>query len=339
MNICIVGAGWYGCHIAKNLIAVGYKTTIYEKDEILFNGASGSNQNRLHLGFHYPRNHRTRIQSLIGYDRFIEEYPDVVSKIKNNIYSVPLLDSLIDFKTYQGIMASTGIPFSTCQTPSFLDNIEGSILTNEMLINVSKARKYFMKKLHGSINFCSEVKTINEKAQNVIVNGESFDYVIDTTWGHLIQDNNCFYELSLLLLMKKKRQFDYAITLVDGDLWSIYPTEDSDIFTLSSVIHTPLFTEDSKELFEKRKLEISDDLLFQKRRQITEHVQKTFPSLYDFFDFFDYQISVKTKLKTLSSDRSCYVKRTNRIISIFSGKIDNIFYASDNVMKILISEN
>jgi len=339
MKICVVGAGWYGCHISKNLKSLGFNVELFDKGNDIFSGASGFNQNRLHLGFHYPRNYRTRLQSLTGYDRFKDEYPEVVSKISNNIYSIPKLDSLMDFKTFTGIMASSGIQYSTCKTPSFLKNIEGSIKVDEMLIEVNKSKNYFKEKLRGVLHLNTEIKNIISNPDHVIVDGIKYDYLIDCTWGHLIHNENTFFEASLLLKMKKISVFNNAITMVDGDLWSLYPTENSDIYTLSSVLHTPMLTRNSsKEVLEEIG-KLSDKYLQTVRTKIIEHVQQFFPNLNDFFVFSDYQISMKTKLKALSSDRSCYVKKDKHVISIQSGKIDNIFYASDFLLKIFTNEN
>ena len=54
-----------------------------------------------------------------------------------------------------------------------------------------------------------------------------------------------------------------------------------------------------------------------------------------YFDFYDFQLSVKTKPTSQSADRSCYVNKSDRIISVLSGKIDNIFYASDYIMNLV----
>ena len=62
-KIAIIGAGWFGCYIGYDLIKSGYEVKIFEKEKEIFSGASGYNQNRLHLGFHYPRSYRT-IQGL-----------------------------------------------------------------------------------------------------------------------------------------------------------------------------------------------------------------------------------------------------------------------------------
>jgi L-2-hydroxyglutarate oxidase LhgO len=59
-KIAVIGAGWFGCHIAYQLIKKNYSVKIYEERNDIFCGASGNNQNRLHLGFHYPRSLITR---------------------------------------------------------------------------------------------------------------------------------------------------------------------------------------------------------------------------------------------------------------------------------------
>ena len=67
-KIAIIGAGWFGCHIAHQIKKKLNKFDIklYEKEKDIFLGASSNNQNRLHLGFHYPRSKQTRLQSKNG---------------------------------------------------------------------------------------------------------------------------------------------------------------------------------------------------------------------------------------------------------------------------------
>ena len=58
-NFCIIGAGWYGCHIGLYLKDKGHNVKIFEKESRIFSGSSGFNQFRLHKGFHYPRSSET----------------------------------------------------------------------------------------------------------------------------------------------------------------------------------------------------------------------------------------------------------------------------------------
>ena len=100
-SIAIIGAGWYGCHLASSLDAIGMSVKVFERNTRPLHEASGNNQFRLHMGFHYARHYNTRMQSRDGYMRFIERYPSLSGKIENNIYAVPSKDSLIDFLTYR----------------------------------------------------------------------------------------------------------------------------------------------------------------------------------------------------------------------------------------------
>ena len=59
MKIAIIGGGWVGCHLTYKL-QNSHDVTLFEKNENLFQETSFNNQNRLHLGFHYARNSKTR---------------------------------------------------------------------------------------------------------------------------------------------------------------------------------------------------------------------------------------------------------------------------------------
>jgi hypothetical protein len=71
---------------------------------------------------------------------------------------------------------------------------------------------------------------------------KEFDLVINAT-NNEIKDNtntNSFFELTISLIYKntKKLEFD-ALTMVDGNLFSIYPYSE-DKFTITDVEHTPI---------------------------------------------------------------------------------------------------
>jgi L-2-hydroxyglutarate oxidase LhgO len=88
INIAIIGAGWFGCHIGYKLLQKNFKVKIFEKEKDIFLNASGNNTNRLHLGFHYPRSFLTRKMSYEGYKKFIKQYPNLSKTLKNNIYVI-----------------------------------------------------------------------------------------------------------------------------------------------------------------------------------------------------------------------------------------------------------
>ena len=51
-------------------------------------GASKNNQNRLHLGFHYPRDIKTGYQCIEGFDTFSKKYKMAIFKDFKNAYFI-----------------------------------------------------------------------------------------------------------------------------------------------------------------------------------------------------------------------------------------------------------
>ena len=82
-DIIIIGAGWYGCHIA-NKLQDKYKILIIDKSDDIFNGSSYYNQNRLHLGYHYCRDYSTRNLCQNYYDKFKNDYSECIDEIDDN---------------------------------------------------------------------------------------------------------------------------------------------------------------------------------------------------------------------------------------------------------------
>ena len=239
IDIAVIGAGWYGCHMALSLKTLGFNVTVFERGSRLLNEASGNNQFRLHLGFHYSRHHGTRIQSRNGFMRFIERYPSLSREVPENIYAVPREESLIDFPTFRLIMTSSGLDFRELrENTAGLLNVDGMVLSDERVLLTERARSYFLSHLTDCIRFNTNVSNIESLRYNVKVEGAAFDFIVDCTWGHLGgMPARVFFEPTILLYYEAEDPFP-AITLVDGDLGSIYPTEDPNIYTLSSVPHT-----------------------------------------------------------------------------------------------------
>ena len=245
MKIAIIGAGWYGCHIASSLIQNGAEITIFEKNNDIFLEASSKNQFRLHQGLHYARSAKTRHQSRDGFFRFIERYPSLSKAVKENYYLVPKYKSLIDFDTYFSIMFSSGMDIEKfpLELINYIDStkFQGALKSSERVLLNTKAKKYFFDKLSPYIIFNSKIEKIIQFNNQYKIHDSTFDYVVNSTWGDCGHDykGELYYEPTLLLYYKCKVDFP-ALTLVDGPLLSLYPTEISDIYTLSSVTHTPL---------------------------------------------------------------------------------------------------
>ena len=82
-KIIIIGGGWYGCHSAM-LLKDKFDIILIEQKNDIFKNSSYYNQNRLHLGFHYPRNYNTRNLCNKYYSQFIEKYGFCIDNIDKN---------------------------------------------------------------------------------------------------------------------------------------------------------------------------------------------------------------------------------------------------------------
>ena len=61
-------------------------------------------------------------------------------------------------------------------------------------------------------------------------------------------------------------------------------------------------------------------------------VRSYLPQFDDLFEFVGPQRSIKTKPRGLSDNRACGVERSGDVFSVISGKIDNIFFATDRIL-------
>lgn len=332
----IVGGGWYGCHIAMSLMALGFEVEVFEKHDRLLHEASGNNQFRLHQGFHYARHSATRIQSRDGCSRFVERYPDLSAPVEDNLYAVPERESLIDYDTYRIVMTSTGLHFEEAPVGRLgLRGIAGALRTTERVLNLTRARSYFEKSLSPVLRLGEEATSIRAHETGVVLNGRRFDFMIDASWGHLAGvEIESFYEPTLLLYYEGPPDFP-AITLVDGPLCSIYPTEIQGLFTLSSVPHTPLGRFKTSVEARSARDAVSSSDVARKRALMEDQVCRYVPEFRDIFKIAGPQLSMKTKPVGASDDRSCNVFKNGQVFTVLSGKIDTIFFAVERILSYL----
>lgn len=326
MKIAIIGGGWVGCHLAYKL-KDNHDVVLYEKNDKLFLETSYNNQNRLHNGYHYARNYRTRNLCESTFEKFNNEYDFLVSDIDKNYYCVPGKKSFIDFETYLQIFKNE----ERVSDFDILQNIEGCIKTNEKYIDFKKAHTFFNEKL--SELFIQEKVTKN-KIKKL---SKEYDLVINATNNTLKvkKNHDSFFELTISLLYQKinKTQFD-ALTLVDGDFFSIYPYQ-LNLFTITDVQYTPIkkFKTKEKALIFAKKI---DKIFVEKRKNsIEKKILYYYSDFKNDFIFNDYFLSIKSKYESASDDRYPIIILENNIVNCFTGKIQGIYIIESEIKKII----
>jgi hypothetical protein len=322
MKIAIIGGGWVGCHLAHKLKSL-HEITLFEKNKSIFKETSYNNQNRLHYGFHYARNYETRELCRNTFDKFIDDYGFCVGDIDKNCYCVPKNKSVIDFKTYLKIFEGFGHENIDID----LKNIEGCVNTKEKYIDFKKCSEFFLKDLRDIIKY----EKITIKKLNKL--SEEFDLVIDATNNNLElnKGENVFFELTTCLIYEKINESTFdSLTMVDGDLFSIYPYFDN-FFTLTDVEYTPIRKFKSIKSLNKFKNKIDDNFINEKKIFFEKRVLEYYEDFMKNFKYKGYFLSTKSKIQNYSSTRYPIIRENNNIISCFTGKIQGIYIIEEYI--------
>lgn len=325
-RIRIIGGGWYGCHIAATLKEEGHEVTLFEKAGRLFAGASGNNQSRLHLGFHYPRDWNTRVEALSDSVKFMRAYGNMTRAVGCNVYSVAEEVSLIDYVTYRQIMEQSGNQFVEIRPDDFgMANTSGAMLTGERLILEDDAADFFENALCENVVLNQEITDLSED--------DGFDWTVDCTFGAFGTHDVEWFEPCVMVLYEGDD--DFALTVMDGPMGaSIYPWYLPDTVSLTCVEHTPIHrSKTMEEALSKidhfRRSEVRKDGV---RHRMEERVSRYYPAFTREYVHQGFALSVRVKPKSGSDRRAFVISRPNQhVIRVFPGKITGILGAARHV--------
>lgn len=330
-EICIIGGGWYGCHLALFLKKKGFKITLFEKENDIFLGSSGFNQYRLHLGYHYPRSSETIIEAKKNFKKFNKIYKKFIFYPKNNIYCIANKESLIDFGTYVKILKGHRLNYKIKKF-NFLKNIQGSIVSNEGVLLNKKIIEFFKNNLRNEIIYNTKIKSLKRIK-------EKYNFIIDCT-NNTFKNNigrNVNYILTLSHIYKKKTQkLVYPVTIMDGKLASIYPYAGrKHFFTLTHSEYTHIKKFKNFKSLKEFSKKVSKPFIKKNRFLSEKSISNFYINFTRYFSYKGFFLSFKIIEEEKSDKRGIIIKKNGNILSICSPKIANIFSAQEYVSKII----
>lgn len=323
MRIQILGAGWYGCHLATALLADGHDVRVYERGRQIFSGASGGNPARLHIGPHYPRSAETRQACRDHAAKFAAAYGHLTRGVPLNLYAVASYDSLLDFATYCKVLRGE-MDFLPVDEPALygLQDVEGAILCGERHIVIREAREHFRKALLGRV-----VLTCSPEPSSA-----GFDLVIDCTFCARDGAGIARYEPCITVLLSGPT--NRAITIMDGPFPSLYPWDEAQgLSSLTSASLTP-FSKSCASWAEAQGLldKLTKQDIEARGRAMLDQMAQFYPRVRDLYRVADYKLSTRAQPRSAADARLCDVIAFDaRTLRVRAGKIDAIFHAERKV--------
>jgi len=360
MNICIIGGGFYGCMLAILLKekSPNINIDLYEENSDILKEAIRNNQQRLHLGYHYPRCEYTVDQCIRSYHSFLKYFEKYTKTVKSNLYVVHR-DGHVSFEDYIKLYRKKNLNFkeinsSELSSYKMLKNIEqfsGAVLCEEKVLLlgplIEKTKKE-MKNKNINVFVDNEIIKVDN---NSMVHSHNFnkkyDFVINTTYTNpdLGLNDESIQTKSELCFIPLYRDLedtmtmsDTCITIMDGPYCSLYQTDAPGVLSLSNVVTTPYYKSKDPNKLKNIKRNLSNDEVSKISKKI---VDSSLPFLSD--KIKDMQqvgcyISLKTKLLDDKNDFRGYYIRENNNISLMCGKISAIFDMKDSIIKEIFCE-
>jgi hypothetical protein len=322
-RVCIIGAGWYGCHAARFLRSRGCYVHILDKQGI-FSGASSKNQNRLHLGYHYPRSVETIKECIKGHTKFLDTYGDCVVPFHRNYYFIHK-DSKVSVDTFRNTFqeGSHEETTSAFQTNNLTETM---FRVDEKFINNSLAKQRMELELGSCLEICE-----SPQIRNTTVNEIEYDYVLNCTNNRFVPlplPYSPIYETVCTLLYKIEFDSPTGLTIMDGPFFSIFPYDiEKKLYTVTHVVYSVVC---------KGSIQIEPIVDLETiRHKIESDIFNTFPDLRTICQYVGYFTSDKTKYDFVKDDRSLRWFSEGRYYSFSGGKITGIFEMEPILEKLL----
>ena len=256
IDVAVIGCGVFGAEIAMRAKSLGLSVGVYESKNDILLGASANNQNRLHLGFHYPRDLETGRQSMRGFNAFKNKYPECIQQGFMNAYFVSNTRSLTTPTDYFKFCERLGAPHEKISSDNFPVEVLGAstgILCNEVVYDCTILRRSIweaFRRNYVQVELNQQVISIDKSEGIYRLEFEEklpvlADIVINSSYGdmnrltaqlsHTVTD--MLYEYTVVPIIEMDIP-KVGVTIMDGPFMTLLPYGRTDNFLLYNVEHS-----------------------------------------------------------------------------------------------------
>ncbi len=349
-KICIIGAGLFGTTLALVLAKnKNIKIDLYDKKSDILSDTSLKNQQRFHLGYHYPRSKKTVSEIKQSSVDFIRFYGNNIFGSTQNIYAISNKSSKLNFSQYCKKLNYLGLKVVKKNYTFFSNLIENSIITNEKNLDYFKIKDIIKKKI-------KESSKINLKLKNTVTKKDivNYDKVIICTYSNnnyllkkLGVNQNILmkkrYELVEKIVVKMPKELKTkSVVILDGNFLNFDPFIGTNYHLLSSVKESKV--EIIKSIFPSFK-NIKKKYL--KNNFIKDIKNSNFKNFIKFGKEFVPLIAKARYIKSTYVTRCVDISKNSqnrkttlkfygdKIITVFSGKWNNCVSVSERINKLI----
>lgn len=363
IRVGIVGCGIFGSEIAIALSQSGFSVTVIESKKEILQGASGNNLNRVHIGFHYPRDLETAKQAYQCYDEFKRKYSSCVSTNFLNSYFIANTGSLTSANSFFEFCKRLGAPHKIIKSKDFpllITSADNGIICEESVYDFNSMRKLIYEKFteqrvqlisgNGVVHISKKDDSYSlELSDGNII---SVDIVVNTSYADInrlanqigVKLNEMQYEYTVIPIIEAAIP-RVGVTIMDGPFTSILPRGTSGEFLLYHVDHSVLTREVGCQVASDwLSPETGPFYKINKQEYFSKMIELCSQFIPDLKSaklcgFLEGPRIVQSR-KESTDARPSVIKfhNNNSYISILSGKVDSSIWASKNIQTKLLEK-
>lgn len=345
-KIAVIGSGFFGATTAL-FLSKKYDIHLFEKKDSIMCGASRANQQRFHLGYHYPRSNKTVSEIKKHYKEFINFFGDKVFTRTENYYGIAKDGSKTNYPNYLRFLKKNKLKYTETNEKNFSRKIEGQIISQERNLNYFAIKKIMLEKLKNRkikifFNTTFSKKLINNYDKVIVAVYDQNNYVLKQL-GLKIK-SIYRYELIEKIIIKLPPQFKYKSYMVlDGKFVCLDPYIGTEYHLLSDVIYSKLEISNGKypsfkNLHKKYiNLGIINNQKESQFKNFIKHGANYLPILNKAKYIGSFYVTRAIKVDKEKTDERTHeiTKNGKKIISIFSGKWNTCVGVAKKIVKMI----
>jgi glycine/D-amino acid oxidase-like deaminating enzyme len=355
MRIAVIGGGIFGTMIAIRLAEFGHSVSLLERLPALLQGTS-SVANRVHRGYHYPRDKETARQCKRGSAKFAKEFPGAILPGLFNAYFIAREGSLTSPADFLAICQRMQLPYERVDPKRFaprVNNVALRIMTEEVMYDPAILERLLQQRLQRAaveVRTGSEVTDIRRAGQafQVGINGnraEAFDAVINSCYangnwltarlGHSVEASR--YEYVAAAVVELDLPQPVSISVLDGPFMCLLPLGREGRYILYHVDHSVIARVET-EFMDRRWLDPATSPFAAVNKQAwyeaklascCEFIPALRASRLDYF--IQGPRRVLANSDSTDARPSFVTEHEPGYISVFSGKIDHSVWVADEI--------